>query len=276
MSGKSMKMEAMTEIPTVRFKDLCPDRCNFKDKAFEQHVTEFMGQNMPGFPIGLLDTTSPEAYDRWQVEPEKRWVVVEVTIPSVSCAECGEEYTPEAAKAKGICCPLEVLASSADADEDYEPMIEESADWLLLSDSHYDGTYAESGSSYTVLYEGVEVAAWDPRTPEAAVFAAQEADGESAHESQHGFPWANSWVFLPDDRVTNEDLEDAGFTVATYIGGKADYSEDETYRLCGIDGGGYSFKGQHFGPLVAAVAARYGWAVPTDNGLAYIKTKEEA
>ena len=103
---------------------------------------------------------------------------------------------------------------------------------------------------------------------------ARELDYESSHENQHGFPWANNWCFMPDDFITDEELSEAGFTVATYCGGSGDWSNDSEYRLCGIDGGGYSFKGQHFAPLAAAVAARCNWTVPTDEGTAHIKTEE--
>jgi hypothetical protein len=91
---------------------------------------------------------------------------------------------------------------------------------------------------------------------------------ERMEESRHGFPWAWNWAFQPDDRITDDELRGAGFTVAHYTGGDGD-----TYRLCGIDGGGYSFKGAHFATLCALVYAnrrRYHWTVETDDGEAYI------
>ena len=63
-------MEAMTEIPTVTFKELCPDRCNFKDKTFESYVHQWMTRMMPSIPMGMLDTESECAYERWQIEPD--------------------------------------------------------------------------------------------------------------------------------------------------------------------------------------------------------------
>ena len=91
---------------------------------------------------------------------------------------------------------------------------------------------------------------------------------ERMEESRHGFPWAWNWAFRPDDRITDDELREAGFTVATYTGGDGD-----EYRLCGIDGGGYSFKGAHFATLCAIVHAnrrQYHWTVETDDGEAYI------
>lgn len=96
---------------------------------------------------------------------------------------------------------------------------------------------------------------------------------ERMEESRYGFPWAHSWAFRPDDRITNDELRAAGFTVATYHGGAGG-----SYRLCGIDGGGYSFDGAHFAPLCAIVHANrrgYGWKVETDDGNAYITTEGE-
>ena len=95
-------------------------------------------------------------------------------------------------------------------------------------------------------------------------------------ESRYGFPWAQTWAFRPDDRITDDELREAGFTVAHYTGGAGGRSDD-TYRLCGIDGGGYSFDGAHFAPLCAIVHAnrsQYGWTVETDNGEAYITLED--
>lgn len=91
---------------------------------------------------------------------------------------------------------------------------------------------------------------------------------ERMEESRFGFPWAQTWAFRPDDRISDDELRAAGFTVATYTG-----EGGGEYRLCGIDGGGYSFDGAHFAPLCAIVHAnrsKYGWTVETDDGHAYI------
>lgn len=91
---------------------------------------------------------------------------------------------------------------------------------------------------------------------------------ERMDESRYGFPWAWNWAFQPDERITDDELREAGFTVAHYTGGDGDL-----YRLCGIDGGGYSVDGAHFAPLCAIVYAnrsKYHWTVETDNGEAYI------
>lgn len=95
---------------------------------------------------------------------------------------------------------------------------------------------------------------------------------ERMEESRYGFPWAWNWAFQPDQQITDTELREAGFMVATYTGG-----DDDQYRLCGIDGGGYSFKGAHFATLCAIVYAnrrKYGWTVETDNGEAYITLED--
>ena len=111
----------MSEIRTVTLKDLCPDRCNFKDKAFEEWVNRFMERNMPGFPIGLLQVDSGEgAYERWQVQPEKRYHVKTLNLVVFTCHGCGEEYPstegedghPE--EPKEVCCPLEAIGEQGD------------------------------------------------------------------------------------------------------------------------------------------------------------------
>ena len=95
---------------------------------------------------------------------------------------------------------------------------------------------------------------------------------ERMDESRYGFPRAWKWACLPDDRITDDELREAGFTVAHYTGG-----DDDTYRLCGIDGVEYAFKAAHFATLCAIVHAnrsKYHWTVETDDGHAYITLED--
>jgi hypothetical protein len=92
---------------------------------------------------------------------------------------------------------------------------------------------------------------------------AEEAAREHQEESTYGFPWANGWVYRPDERISTEELQDSGFVVATY---EPNGQEGEEYRLCGIDGGGYDFKGAHWAKLYAIVSCNRGWTVNTKNG----------
>ena len=263
-------------LKTVRFQDLCPDRCNFKDKTFEAWVDDFMRRHMPGFPLGLLDTDSPEAFERWQIQPEDRFKVVELKLTVHTCHECGEEYpfADGSTKEPEVCCPLEAIA--AQGDEDPELWEVEDRTWLVLEDTHYSDTFVEdAGDSMIDLPDGNTIWGWYKSGQEDAELVANEKNHEAMNEGGYGFPWANMWCFQPDDFITDEDLKDAGFTVATYCGGKGNWREDNEYRLCGLDGGGYSFKGAHFAPLAAALHARKRWPVETDNGQAYLTMEDE-
>lgn len=277
-------MNIMEDIRTVTLADLVPDRCNFKDDAFAEWVNEFMNRNMPSFPLGLLDTSSAEAFERWQVQPEDRYKVVDLDLVVYVCHDCGEEYPFWEGKEPDevpVCCPLEALARQDGAEVEEEPELfeREERKWLVLKDDHYvNEEYVERAGEHMIELpepEGESVWGWYENDRDSAVQAANEKDHESMQEQQHGFPWANSWCWLPDDFITDQELKDAGFTVATYCGGKGDWREDNEYRLCGVDGGGYSFKGQHFAPLAAAVAARCNWTVETDEGPAHIKAEDE-
>jgi len=195
--------QTQDNTPTVNFRALVPDRCNFKDRTFEKFVDRFMERFMPGFPLGLLDTSSEVARERWEFVEDD---------------------------------PMDYIAESWDG--------RHHADW--------------NGCEETFEYEDDAI----------------DFVRERMEESRYGFPWAWNWAWMPDDRITDDELREAGFTVATYVGGEGARGLDtDEYRLCGIDGGGYSFKGAHFALLCAIVHAnrsQYHWTVETDNGEAYI------
>jgi len=201
-------MNARDNTPTVNLRALVPDRCNFKDRAFERFVDRFMERFMPGFPLGLLDTSSEVAYERWEIVEDD---------PTEHITEIQEE-------------------------RDDLIVTRYLADW---------NGYEETFDCFDDAFDHVR---------------------QCMDESRYGFPWAWSWAFLPDDRITDDELREAGFTVAHYTGG-----DGVTYRLCGIDGGGYSFAGAHFATLCAIVYAnrsKHGWTVETDNGEAYITLED--
>ncbi len=88
---------------------------------------------------------------------------------------------------------------------------------------------------------------------------------EEDEQSRLGFPWCWNWCHYPPDNIFDDDLTAAGFTVAQYTD-----SDGEQRRVCGIDGMGYSFHGAHFASLCAIVNIRWGRAVDTENGPAYL------
>jgi hypothetical protein len=145
--------------------------------------------------------------------------------------------------------------------------------WEIVEDDpseyiRYVETFDAEGdlicTRYCADYEGCEETFEDE---DEAIDFVQERMGES----RYGHPWAQYWGFMPNELITNEELGEAGFTVAYYTGGDGD-----RYRLCGIDGGGYSFSGQHYAMLCALVhenRSHYGWRVLTNEGHAYITAK---
>ena len=197
--------QTQDNTPTVTLRALVPDRCNFKDRTFEKFVGRFMERFMPGFPLGLLDTSSETAHERWETVEDD---------------------------------PMEYITESQDG--------RHHADWNGCEES-----FDHEEDAFDFVRERME-------------------------ESRLGFPWAWNWAWMPDDRITDDELREAGFTVARYTGGAGGRDDDE-YRLCGIDGGGYSFDGAHFAPLCAIVHAnrrQYHWTVETDNGEAYITLED--
>ena len=118
-------------------------------------------------------------------------------------------------------------------------------------------------------YGGGEVLPEDVAGEHEFVLFAEVGHAEqAAHEmnradsgASYAFPFAWLWCWMPDDVIEDADLHAAGFIVYTYTGG-----DDGEQRIAGIDGAGYSFKGAHFAPLYARVAARCGWLVQTDSG----------
>lgn len=79
--------------------------------------------------------------------------------------------------------------------------------------------------------------------------------------ARYGHPWAHGWAHRPDRSISDELLHAAGFIVATYTS-----PDGDTHRLCGIDGGGYSFEGAHFVKLYALWAVEVGRTVATKDG----------
>jgi len=265
-------------IPTVKLTKLVPDRCNFEDGGFSDFVDDFMQRYMPGFALGLLDISSEDALDRWQIEPEDRYVATKLEVTVYTCTECGDEYLEgEAEKMEYTCCPLEHLAASADTEfkesEEYEPMQKElRSAWALKDTGYMLAEYSASDGDWSFELPGhLTIHGWTDE--ENATLAAREKNWENMRENSYGFPWANTWCFQPEDFIESQVLKDAGFTVATYCGGGGNWRNDNSYRLCGIDGGGYNFKGHHFAMLVALVHEQKNWPVETTRGRVYIEVE---
>lgn len=252
----------MSNYPTVRLDALVKDQCNFVDQAFEKYVDDWMNRMMPGFPIGLLDTDNIE---RWEIAGRDYFSVEEYELRKAQCdndEDCAEEWDEEWGQEipDGPLCPtcekgkviVETETVYVVRDDDY---IDQHVEHPLTSS---DGDTKEGWSFW--------------RDEDEAEAEAEQQSLEAGHERSYGFPWANGWCYLPDNYVQTEDLQAAGFVVATYTGGNGEGSSNEQYRLCGIDGGGYSFAGQHFAKLVALHHERNTSTVKTDAGYVHITT----
>jgi len=258
------------EIPfdarRVLIEELVPDRCNFKDNAFRMYVEEFMSTHMPGFPMGLLQTEGEGAYDRWQVQPDLRYKVIRVSATVYICDACDTEFRQSEyiELEDGMCCPNEGLTP-------------QSKDYFVLVDTDYgDSAYVEDAGSDTLEIGDEKVEGWDAEAYDEsdAQDKADELDQEASNEGGYGFPWAHSWCHQPDAAITDDELKEAGFKVATYTGGEGGRNDD-SFRLCGVDGGGFSFSGSIFASLVYIVSSARNWPIKTDKGEAYFIEKDE-
>jgi hypothetical protein len=261
----------MSNLPTVRLRDLVPDSCNYKDKAFEQYVHTWMRRMMPSIPLGMLDTESEIAIERWQIEPDAVHEVEKHTHVGLECSECGETWLEDGEE----CCyddedkPILINRTERTCFVVYNSNTSE-----FLSSQGYIRHEQLCEDYSDVNVDGESCLGWDDEGD--AEKAAEEADSayhnEHFHENSYGFPWANGTAFIPDNWVSTASLKAAGFRVATYIGGKGHWRDDEEFRVAGIDGGGYSFSGQHYARLVAYHHEEKKSTVETDHGDAYITT----
>jgi hypothetical protein len=85
---------------------------------------------------------------------------------------------------------------------------------------------------------------------------AEERNREDTEEGLCGFPFAHNYG-VEIDRFEIDQFAEAGFLVYRYNGDKL---------IAGIDGGGYSFDGAHWAPLLYAKAKAGGWTIETSTG----------
>ena len=265
-------------VRKVTLQSLVPDKSNFKDPRFRDYVNDFMSRNMPGFPMSLLDTDSDIAYERWEVLPTPRYLVKTVTVKVYTCSECDQTYTPSEYEAlpDKACCTSDSTGTAGE--EGIDILVEEKTQsyYVLVDTDYSDTSYVSDAGTDTLEIDGNRIEGWDADAwnESDAEDKADELNRENAQEGGYGFPWAHSWCHMPEDFIEDEELQAAGFVVATYTGGSGTRN-DVTFRLVGIDGGGYGFSEAHFAPLVFIVAWRRNWIVQTDKGDAYIVQEDE-
>lgn len=258
-----MSREMRDGYPVVRYDELT-DGHNSLDNPFSVFVDLWMNSFMPGGPMGMLDT-NPE---RWEVEPEAVHEVQAIEWPAWECTECGAKHDEEP---DTPCCPEGTAESTTCTGF---VLVNTYTREFVTHNCGYSRYTIDQYHDDVITYEDEsDVLVWhDRHEAERMVEEADRAyDAESGHERQFGFPWAHSWWHRPDGFIKSDLLKSAGFRVGSYVGGAGDYHQDETYRLCGIDGGGYSFKEAHFTRLVALWSADgNSCTVPTQYGDAFI------
>ena len=263
------------DIPTITRSDALKLLAE-GDGALCAWADEFFQREMKPIPTGILDTCSEQAYERWQHRPAALFKVVKRKVAGVRCAECGDVYTPEEAAEPGFeCCSVEHLAGMEDGD--YEPFVPFEDFYLFLRDtSYYEEVFEKEAGDILITVPGQadDIRVWDEADRDAAEAAAEERNRKWRHENLNGFPWASGMSWLPSNRITGEDLDDAGYISALYVGGEGDWQKDEDFIVAGVDGGGYSYKNNHERRLSAIVAARFNWTVPTEGGTVRITTEE--
>lgn len=261
-----MRMD--NDYPTVELRKLV-DESKFHDSKFEAYVREFMKANMPGFPMGILDTDSDIAHERWEMEPDQVHEVVKVYQVTCQCCGCEQQFTTDQVEP---CC----------TDDENKPIPFDKVQRLVYvikntnTNEYLDMQGYIRHESLREDYNDVEIddgscMGWDDESDAQA--AAETADqayhNEHGHENAYGFPWAHSWAFLPDRWISTASLKAAGFRVADYTGG-AGGRHDDVFRLAGIDGGGYDFSLSHYSRLVAIHCQEKGMWVETCSGPAYV------
>jgi ribosomal protein S27AE len=226
--------------------------------ALKERVRTFMDKLMPSHPLGLLDTSSESCWDRWHFETRDWYSIDRYTIAGAECPECGSFYADHQHHGQ----EHEECENCWDED-DQSPKLERKTLYGYVLVNDYTGDHYGWPDKGPTNLNGEEFE-WHPmfwRSRSDAEDAIKELndwyESEHGHEHSYGFPWANNWFFRPDAGIRTEDLVAAGFRVATYAGGEGRWHDDEHYRLCGVDGGGYSFDG-HFASLFLRYRRRLG------------------
>lgn len=245
MLHKLIKHKYQIDNPdTVTLNELIPDRCNFADREFESFVQSMTDLLMPCLPMALIESADGRVDEDLfeyaaDIESEAREHMFEVAITRDASGDDDDDdnFTVDV-MADAYVTHIFDTGSVLDGARD--------ADVLANLDEH------ETVYGTIIVIDGVQ---------ESEFFEFEEDAFEAVVERAHlrpvyAFPWAWGHFWYPDDRITNAELQSAGFIPALY----------NEVRIAGIDGAGYSFYGQHHGPLIFEVCKNRGWLVPTNDG----------
>lgn len=197
----------------VPFSALFDPAHDYLDPEFERTVNAFVSEFMPSAPLALLDTTSDFAAERWEISPPAFHTPVRIAFPGRA-----ETRTVWAVQNNSVSQPTFLesrlrYAQGLELGEDLE-------------------VHAESNNA-------VRMFLWFDQNDaeEAARLADTAYEADSGHERRLAFPWAFGRFYLPGDSLTDKDLLAEQFVVAQYTGGQGRLSEDEQFRVVGIDRG---------------------------------------
>ena len=189
------------------------------------------------FPLDLLDT---EDFDKWMFTAGDRYRVKEQTLDLISAGEDGIYYESEEAfralnpRAEGPAVPGAIqLTLFAVWDMEYNREDDTEGEVMIYTGIAYTDSRGRTRQRYMSRFEFEDDA-------EAHVSSMNDTHRQKAD----GGLWANNWVYLFSSSISDEDLFEAGFSVAYYTP-----SGGREFRLAGIDGGGYSFQEAHYWKL---------------------------
>jgi len=215
--------------------------------------------------MGLLDTSDPE---RWTIEVGSWHRIEEIEVSAWECPECGQRHEDPAE----ACCYGEDDVALPLGEALRAAWVVRNENWGDLINDRTDYAWRDIEPWRDLEHGEEHVYAWfdEAEAQEAAEWADSAYESEHGHELRNGFPWANNYFYVVDG-IDTDLLKAAGFVVAEYR-----TPDGDSYTLCGIDGGGYSFKSQHFAKLVGLWSELRDADVPTTQGDRVVSFDERA
>lgn len=254
-------------------EDPIPFSCVENDPTFGQEALNWFAHMMPEIPLYLLDT---ENIDRWEVELPNHIKVREKTWQNLYCPVC-DDLSYRTGK--------DLAARRQDDDVCAR---EHQSQWEITPEAIYvlwnedTSSYVEEGDDYA--RDSVAAAHKTPdgtlgfdtlRRAEAEAIDVNRSYAESIGESSY-MDWVCRVVYLPNDEVTDDDLDAAGFSRASYQSGNIRYGRSGNYyRVAGLNYAGTRYVTAKLRLAVAWHDARE-IALPTVKGMRLITLDERS
>jgi hypothetical protein len=217
--------------PPITLAWVCKDQCNFTDRTVEGEVRAFQRRYDAVDVSNLEDAEGHHDIDEWDYVAGGR-------------------------------TPYEVRKYTQQVREDTQPLptyLDETGTELYgyLEDHYSDDGEPWPDAFYTVVDtdSGEQEGEYTEDEDEARE-ECERLNRDHVMENLYGFPFAHNYG-VEIESYEIEDFAEAGFVVWRY---------KEDTLIAGIDGGGYSFLGEHWLPLFWRKAVRGGWIIETDTG----------